>query len=49
MPAQPGETIAIYAAGFGATNSAVQSGSVKQSGALTPAPAVTIGGVAVIV
>jgi len=45
-PANPGETIAIYADGFGATNSPVQSGSVMQSGVLTPMPAVTIGGVA---
>jgi uncharacterized protein (TIGR03437 family) len=44
-PAKPGETIAIYADGFGATNSPVQSGSVTQSGVLTPLPAVTIGGV----
>ena len=44
-PAKPGETIEIYADGFGATNSAVESGSVAQSGVLTPQPAVTIGGV----
>ncbi len=44
-PAKPGETVAIYADGFGATNSPVQSGSVTQSGVLTPLPAVTIGGV----
>jgi uncharacterized protein (TIGR03437 family) len=48
-PATPGETIEIYADGFGATNSAVQNGSVIQSGVLTPAPAVTIGGVAATV
>jgi uncharacterized protein (TIGR03437 family) len=48
-PAKPGETIAIYADGFGATNAPVQSGSVIQSGVLTPAPAVTIGGVAATV
>lgn len=48
-PAKPGETIAIYADGFGATNSPVQSGSVMQSGVLTPMPAVTIGGVAAVV
>jgi uncharacterized protein (TIGR03437 family) len=48
-PAKPGETIAIYADGFGATNSPVQSGSVMQSGVLTPVPAVTIGGVAATV
>jgi uncharacterized protein (TIGR03437 family) len=44
-PAKPGEAIAIYTDGFGATNSPVQSGSVMQSGVLTPAPVVTIGGV----
>jgi len=44
-PAKPGETIEIYADGFGATNSPFQSGSVKQSGVLTPSPVVTIGGV----
>jgi len=48
-PAKPGETIAIYADGFGATNSPVRSGSVMQSGVLTPAPEVTIGGVAALV
>ena len=48
-PAKPGETIVIYADGFGPTNSPVQSGSVMQSGVLTPAPVVTIGGVAAMV
>jgi len=48
-PAKPGETIAIYADGFGTTNSPVQSGSVTQSGVLTPVPTVTIGGVAAVV
>ncbi|HEY4364656.1 MAG TPA: hypothetical protein VGN17_27070 [Bryobacteraceae bacterium] len=45
-PAKPGEIIEIYADGFGATNAAVQGGSVTQTGVLTPTPAVTIGGVA---
>ena len=45
-PAKPGETVVIYANGFGATNSPVESGSVMQSGVLTPSPAVAIGGVA---
>jgi uncharacterized protein (TIGR03437 family) len=45
----PGETIEIYADGFGATNLPVQSGSVMQAGVLTPAPVVTIGGVAATV
>jgi uncharacterized protein (TIGR03437 family) len=48
-PAKPGETIAIYADGFGATNSPVQGGSVTQSGVLTPTPVVTIGRVAAMV
>jgi uncharacterized protein (TIGR03437 family) len=48
-PAKPGETIAIYADGFGATNSPVQSGSVMQSGVLTPLPTVTIGGAMAVV
>ena len=37
------------AAFFGATNSPVQSGSVMQSGVLTPVPRVTIGGVVAVV
>ena len=45
-PAKPGETILLYGNGFGATNSAVQSGSIMQSGVLTPTPVVTIGGIA---
>jgi uncharacterized protein (TIGR03437 family) len=48
-PAKPGEIIEIYADGFGAANSQVQSGSVLQSGVLTPTPTVTIGGVAATV
>jgi uncharacterized protein (TIGR03437 family) len=48
-PAKPGETIAIYADGFGATDSPVQSGSVMQAGVLTPLPTVTIGGAAAVV
>ena len=44
-PAQPGEMIVIYANGFGPTSSAVVSGSVLQSGTLSPLPVVTIGGV----
>jgi uncharacterized protein (TIGR03437 family) len=43
-PAQPGETIMIYANGFGSTSSQVVSGSVSQSGAVSPLPVVTIGG-----
>ena len=44
-PAIPGETIVLYANGFGPTNVPVQSGSVTQSGTLSPLPVVTIGGV----
>ena len=44
-PAQPGETIVLYANGFGQTSTAIVSGSQTQSGTLTPLPAITIGGV----
>jgi uncharacterized protein (TIGR03437 family) len=44
-PAQPGETIVIYANGFGPTSSPVVSGAISQSGTLSPLPAITIGGV----
>jgi len=43
-PAQPGETIVIYANGFGPTSSQVVTGSISQSGTLSPLPAITIGG-----
>ncbi len=43
-PAQPGETIVLYANGFGATSTPVVSGSEMQSGSLNPLPAVSIGG-----
>jgi uncharacterized protein (TIGR03437 family) len=43
-PAQPGETIVIYANGFGPTSTPVVSGSETQSGSLNPLPAVAIGG-----
>jgi len=48
-PAQPGETIVMYANGFGPTSTAVVSGSVTQSGTLSPMPVITIGGVAATV
>jgi uncharacterized protein (TIGR03437 family) len=48
-PAQPGETIVMYANGFGPTSAAVVSGSETQSGTLSPLPAITIGGVAATV
>jgi uncharacterized protein (TIGR03437 family) len=44
-PAQPGETISLYANGFGPTSVAVTSGSTTQSGTLAPLPVVKIGGV----
>ena len=43
-PAQPGETIVLYANGFGSTSAALVSGSETQSGTLSPAPVITIGG-----
>ena len=45
-PAKPGETVVLYANGFGPTTTAVVSGSETQSGNLSPMPAVTIGGMA---
>ena len=42
-PARPGETIVLYANGFGPTNAPVQSGSTTQSGTLSPLPVVMIG------
>ena len=44
-PAKPGETVLVYANGFGATNVPLVAGSSTQSGTLTPTPTVTIGGV----
>jgi trimeric autotransporter adhesin len=43
-PAKPGETVLIYANGFGATSTPVVSGGTTQSGKLSPLPVVTIGG-----
>ena len=50
-PAKPGETVVLYANGFGPTSVPVVSGSEVQSGtlAVAPLPAVTIGGVAAAV
>ncbi|MGO9262366.1 MAG: DUF4185 domain-containing protein [Bryobacteraceae bacterium] len=48
-PAKPGETIVLYANGFGQTTVPVAGGSTTQSGTLTPAPTVQIGGVAATV
>jgi uncharacterized protein (TIGR03437 family) len=43
-PAKPGETIVLYANGFGPTTTAVVSGSIMQSGSLSPLPLVMVGG-----
>jgi uncharacterized protein (TIGR03437 family) len=43
-PAKPGESIVLYANGFGPTSQPVVSGSISQSGTLSPMPTVTIGG-----
>jgi uncharacterized protein (TIGR03437 family) len=45
-PVKPGETIMLYANGFGSTSVPVVSGSSTQTGSLSPLPVVTIGGVA---
>lgn len=42
-PANPGETILLFANGFGATNVPVVSGSPTQGGGLSPLPIVQIG------
>jgi uncharacterized protein (TIGR03437 family) len=42
-PAKPGETIQIYANGFGATSTPIVSGSLTQGGTLNPAPVIKIG------
>ena len=44
-PAQPGEEVVIYANGFGPTSVQVISGSITQSGALSPLPVIQMGGV----
>jgi uncharacterized protein (TIGR03437 family) len=44
-PAKPGETVELYANGFGPTSQALVSGSESQWGPLCPPPDVTIGGV----
>jgi uncharacterized protein (TIGR03437 family) len=43
-PAKPGETVVIYANGFGPTSVPVVEGSETQSGTLSPLPAITVGG-----
>jgi uncharacterized protein (TIGR03437 family) len=44
-PAEPGETVVLYANGFGQTSAPVQSGSATQSGTLSTLPVIKIGGV----
>ncbi|MBV8731087.1 MAG: hypothetical protein JO336_14870 [Acidobacteriia bacterium] len=43
-PAKPGETISVYANGFGPSSAAVVSGATMQGGVLSPPPVITIGG-----
>ena len=43
-PAKPGETVVLYANGFGATSPAAVAGSPVQSGTLATLPVVQIGG-----
>jgi uncharacterized protein (TIGR03437 family) len=43
-PAKPGETIVLYANGFGPASTPVVSGSVMQTGTLSPLPVIKIGG-----
>jgi uncharacterized protein (TIGR03437 family) len=45
-PAKPGEVIVLYANGFGPTSTPIVSGSIMQSGSLSPEPVVKIGGTA---
>lgn len=44
-PAKPGETVLLYACGFGPTNPPAVGGSLNQSGDLRPLPVVNIGGI----
>ncbi len=44
-PAKPGETIVIYANGFGPANVPFTSGSTTQTGMLSPLPVIKVGGV----
>ncbi|MFN7919090.1 MAG: YHYH protein [Bryobacteraceae bacterium] len=44
-PARPGETIVLYGTRFGATSTPVVPGSAQQSGALSPLPTISVGGV----
>jgi len=44
-PSKPGETVLLFANGFGPVSLPVIKGSVTQSGILSPLPSITIGGV----
>jgi uncharacterized protein (TIGR03437 family) len=44
-PAKPGETIILFANGFGPVNLPVIKGSASQSGTLSPLPSIAIGGI----
>jgi uncharacterized protein (TIGR03437 family) len=44
-PAKPGETIVLFANGFGPVILPVIKGSASQSGSLSPLPSITIGGI----
>lgn len=44
-PAKPGETVMLYANGLGPTSDPVVSGSITQSGTLSPLPSIQIGGI----
>lgn len=44
-PAKPGETVLLYANGFGPTSTPIVAGSRSQGGVLSPLPLVTIGGI----
>ena len=48
-PARAGETIVLYGNGFGPTTTALAAGSAQQSGALSPLPVITIGGLSATV
>ena len=48
-PAKPGETVVLYANGFGPTSVPVMNGAETQSGTLSPLPGISIGGIAATV
>ncbi len=48
-PAAPGETVVLYANGFGPASMPLVSGSSAQSGTLSPLPVINIGNVAATV